>query len=181
MILFLLLVVIIIYEIKKAFYFSKINTMKSVKASPGDILLFFSNDCGSFLDYLLYNCFTTLFTNIPLMHYGVVLNNGYYLESRRPPIMKWDNHTKRLKSGPRIGKLKYLNKDWSYGPIVVIKTNVDKIPQIEVGENYWYNGGCIGVINYFFKKINKNHSLCLTPEDFIKKYSIGIGRWTYSI
>lgn len=155
--------------------------MKRLPAEPGDILLFFSDQPGYIHNYILWSSFLTLHTNIPNVHYGVVLNNGYYIESRRPPAVRWDNVAKKYKSGPRIGKIKHMNKDWNYGYIVVIKTNITNVPYVSVDGSYWENGGCLGIVNHVLKKINKNHPFCLSAEDFIKIYGVDIGLWTHSM
>ena len=74
-----------------------------------------------------------------------------------------------------------MNKDWDYGYIVVIKTNITEVPHVSVDGSYWENGGCLGIVNQVLKKINKKHSFCLSAEDFIKIYGVDIGLWTHSI
>ena len=184
MITFLILLtflLIINYEFKKKMFYNRLKAMKRLNPEPGDILLFFSDVSGKIHNYLLWSCLLTLHTSIPSVHYGFVLNNGYYVESRRPPTIRWDNISKKHKGGPRIGKIKHMSKDWDYGYIAVIRTNISEVPDVLIDKGYWEAGGCLGIVNNTIKKINKNHTYCLSPESFIKKYGIDIGLWTHSI
>lgn len=178
---FIILLLVLNYEWKKRALYNRLSKMKRLNPEPGDILLFFSDISGSIHSYLLWSCLLTLHTSIPNVHYGIVLNNDYYAESRRPPTVRWDNYNKMFKSGPRIGKLKHMKEDWNYGYIVVLRTNITNIPDVQTIGDYWNTGGCLGMINNTIKKINKDHSFCLSPENFIKKYGIDIGLWTHSI
>ena len=169
------------YEFKKKMFYNKLKAVKRLNPEPGDILLFFSDVPGYIPNYLLWSCLLTLHTSIPAVHYGFVLNNGYYVESRRNLYVFWDNKTKRHKSGPRIGKIKHINKDWGHGYVAIIRTNISEVPHVPTDKGYWESGGCLGTVNNVIKDINNNHTYCLSPESFIKKYGIDIGLWTHSI
>ena len=152
--------------------FDYLNSQPPIKPKNGDILIFFTDSSVS----PLYEIFMTLPTMYPIRHYGIMINDNYYVESRMPGILKWDNITKKLKSGSRIGNINYIRKDWNKGPIGVISTRTS-FPQNFTPpiKDYWTIGGCIGTVNHCIKMIHPEHKFCYIPEDFIKQYGKKIG------
>jgi|MEHZ01.5.fsa_nt_MEHZ011565489.1_31 hypothetical protein len=169
-------VLILLYRYKLERFLGR--QMDLVTPEPGDILLFFSRKFKDLPDLVFWNGLMTLHTNIPNTHYAVVLDDTYYLDSRRPGKSMYDNITKGEISGyPRLAKLKHIDEDWVGGDIMVIKTgqSVDSKKREEIlrefnREGYWKGGGCLGNTNKIQKMIDPMCPLFLSVEGILRHY-----------
>jgi hypothetical protein len=167
----------LMYHLKKRLICYSISKEKPIRPKAGDILLFFSNNIVNPSHHVLWDGILTIPTVFPVRHYGIVLDDTYYLEARHPSVFNWDNFTRKITNGARLGKLKHIQNDWNQGMIAVVETdlnvtreNFQSIQDTMTGKKYWEVTGCLGIVNRTISILNPNHRTCLRPEDFINAY-----------
>lgn len=179
-VLVILLVTTIIKRTKQDYFLN--TNLHSVKPESGDILIYVNDKYSlNILEDFIWDGFPSLFSSVPVTHYAFVIDDVYYVETKRSN-KHYDNWTKTNKNGTRLGKLKYIKDDARSHPYV-IKTNLEvtenakeEIKRKLCNKTFWESRGCLSVINTCINIINKNHKFCLLPQDFIKKYGITVGK-----
>jgi hypothetical protein len=131
--------VILIYFVKMARTKREMRSKPSVKAKPGDVVMFFTGVMkktdGDLLNFLNWKCFLTLFTPHPTTHFMVALGDGKYTDVRRH-------------EGAKVRGLE--NKWDDEVGVIPMNMNLQKREFSENGE-YWNYGGCYPYARYILK------------------------------
>lgn len=170
----LTLFITLLFFIKRKIAIDYIKSQPPIRPRNGDILIFFGDHKVS----PFYEVMLTLPTMYPFRHYGIMIDDNYFVESRRTDVFRWDNFTNQPKSGVRLGKLKHIEKDWNQGPIGVIQTDLifpEESHERVMKTDYWSSGGCLGTVNQCIRIINPDHKYCYLPEEFMNQYGKKIG------
>ncbi len=164
-----------LYQYKLSRHLSRYNGKPRYTPTSGDVLLFFSHKSGTIIDWLFWKGIMTLHTNIPVRHYGIVIDDAHYIEVQHPDTVKYDHLTRtHVRGFPRVAKLKEVRKDWTSGEIMVVKTGVTVNPETILNDfenrSYWRLGGCLGFVNRVYRTIDPTCPFFLSVEGILRHY-----------
>lgn len=172
------IILIMMYQYK---LYKSINEYKRVGYVPesGDVLIFFNHVNYDISEWIIWDSFMSLNTNIPFGHIATMIDDDHYIELKTSDNSNYDNITKTIVGGkPRVAKIDYVHKDWPHGEVMVIKTNrkidiktKDEILNECMSDGYWSNGGCLGHFNKVQKIIDETCPFFLSVEDILEYHN----------
>tara|TARA_B100001093_G_scaffold481596_1_gene512475 strand:+ start:432 stop:1025 length:594 start_codon:yes stop_codon:yes gene_type:complete len=157
----------IVYQMRMSRVKRDIHRKPTMKAKPGDVIVFFKSDLhrfkGDLLDFLCWKCIFTLFAEKPVAHTMVALGDDTYTDVRMDPDKKW------ARTFTGVGNMRWdpdvavipMNLNLRSDQVAALRNGIKS----ETGVPYWNYGGCHGYV----KHILKTHTGLTEFKDYLKR------------